>query len=93
MVLFVNGIPLAVIECKRPDRAEGPLPQAISQHIRNQADDYIPRLFMFAQLLVGVSKNEAAYGTTGTAAKFWSHWRELEGSREKDLDGGGRRRW
>ena len=87
VVLFVNGIPLAVIECKQPVLGgKDLLPQAVSQHIRNQGDDYIPRLFTFAQLLVGLSKNEASYGTTGTAAKFWSHWRELEGSREKDLE-------
>ena len=38
IVLFVNGIPFAVIECKRPDLGPGkdPLAQAISQHIRNQ---------------------------------------------------------
>ena len=87
IVLFVNGIPLGVIECKQPVQGgKDSLPQAISQQIRNQSDDYIPRLFVFAQLLVGLSKNEAAYGTTGTAAKFWSHWRELDGSREKDLE-------
>jgi hypothetical protein len=37
IVLFVNGIPFAVIECKRPD-IKGPLEQAISQNIRNQRD-------------------------------------------------------
>jgi type I restriction enzyme, R subunit len=84
IVLFVNGIPLSIIECKRPD-IKASLEQAISQNIRNQADDYIPKLFTFAQLLIAVSKNEAAYGTTGTAAKFWSQWRELEESKEKDI--------
>jgi type I restriction enzyme, R subunit len=77
IVLFVNGIPLAVIECKRPD-LKGPLEQAISQNIRNQSEDYIPRLFVFAQLLLAVTKNESAYGTAGTGAKFWSRWRELQ---------------
>jgi len=83
LVLFVNGIPFAVIECKRPD-IKGPLEQAVSQNIRNQGEDYIPRLFTFAQLLVGVTKNEAAYGTTGTRAKFWSQWRELRDGRPAD---------
>ena len=83
LVLFVNGIPLAVIECKRPD-LKAPLEQAISQNIRNQADDYIPRLFTFAQLLMGVTKNEAAYGTTGAGAKFWLRWRELKGNHEAE---------
>ncbi len=84
IVLFVNGIPLSVIECKQPGIKE-PLAQAISQHIRNQGEDYIPKLFVFTQMLLALTKNEAAYATTGTAAKFWGRWRELEGSKEIDL--------
>lgn len=75
VVLFVNGIPLAVIECKRPDLKD-PIGQAISQQIRNQQRDQIPRLFHYAQLLLAVSKNEAKYGTVGTPAKFWAVWKE-----------------
>jgi len=75
IVLFVNGIPLVVIECKRPDLKD-PIGQAISQHIRNQQRDQIPRLFFYAQLLLAVSKNEAKYATVGTPAKFWSVWKE-----------------
>jgi type I restriction enzyme, R subunit len=75
LVLFVNGIPLAVIECKRPD-LKGAIEEAISQNLRNQRDDEIPQLFLYSQLLLAVSKNEAKYGTTGTALKFWSVWKE-----------------
>ncbi|MDE0331959.1 MAG: HsdR family type I site-specific deoxyribonuclease [Nitrospinae bacterium] len=75
IVLFVNGIPLVVIECKRPDKKD-PIGQAISQHIRNQQQDQIPRLFFYAQLLLAISKNEAKYATVGTPAKFWSVWKE-----------------
>jgi len=75
VVLFVNGIPLAVIECKRPDLKD-PIGQAISQQIRNQQRDQIPRLFHYAQLLLAVSKNEEKYGTVGTPAKFWAVWKE-----------------
>jgi uncharacterized protein YbgA (DUF1722 family) len=62
-----------------------PLEQAISQDIRNQADDYIPKLFVFSQLLLAISANDAAYATTGTAAAFWSKWRELEDGGTKDI--------
>jgi type I restriction enzyme R subunit len=75
IVLFVNGIPLANIECKRPDLKD-PIAEGISQHLRNQRDDEIPKLFLYAQLLLALSKNEAQYATTGTAAKFWAVWRE-----------------
>ena len=73
VVLFVNGIPFAVIECKSP-RVE--VAQAISQTIRNQRDEYIPRLFTYVQTVLAVNKNEARYATTGTPAKFWSKWKE-----------------
>lgn len=75
IVLFVNGIPFVIIECKRPDEKDS-LKVAISQHLRNQDKDHIPRLFTFAQVLLGINKNEAAYATTGTSARFWSGWRE-----------------
>ena len=73
IVLFVNGIPFAVIECKSP-KVE--VAQAISQTIRNQRDEYIPRLFTYVQMVLGLNKNEARYATTGTPAKFWSKWKE-----------------
>ena len=73
IVLFVNGIPFAVIECKSPKVEVG---QAISQTIRNQRDEYIPRLFSYAQMVLATNKNEARYATIGTPAKFWSKWKE-----------------
>ena len=73
IVLFVNGIPFVVIECKSP---QVEVEQAISQTIRNQRDEYIPRLFVYAQLLLAVNKNAARYATTGTPARFWSKWKE-----------------
>lgn len=79
IVLFVNGIPLVVIECKRPD-IKAPIEEAISQMIRNQRDDETPKLFLYSQLLLAVTKNQAMYGTTGTPAKFWAAWKEREAS-------------
>ena len=84
IVLFVNGIPLIVIECKRPDLKES-LQEAISQHLRNQRDDEIPGLFIYSQILLAVTKNEAQYGTTGTQKKFWSTWREKPDKQLKEL--------
>jgi len=75
IVLFVNGIPFVVIECKKPEEKNS-IAQAISQHIRNQKDDGITRLFVYSQLLLAINKNEAKYGTTGTPYKFWSVWKE-----------------
>ena len=73
VVLFVNGIPLVVMECKRPGVGVG---EAVSQMLRNQGAGEIPRLFIYSQVLMAVSANQALYGTTGTAEKFWAMWRE-----------------
>ncbi len=68
LVLFVNGIPFGVIECKSPDLKD-PITQAISQQIRNQKEDEIPALFQYAQPSTGVSGNEAKYATVGTTGQ------------------------
>lgn len=73
IVLFVNGIPFCVVECKAP---QVEVEQAVSQSIRNQNDDYIPKLFIYSQMVLALNKNSAMYATTGTAAKFWSIWKE-----------------
>jgi len=82
IVLFVNGIPLVVIECKRPDlettSGEKAVAEAISQMLRNQGEGEIPDLFVFSQLLIAISRNDALYATTATPKKFWSLWREKE---------------
>lgn len=75
IVTFVNGIPFCVIECKRPDMKK-PLEQAVSQHLRNQQEDGIRCLYVYAQVLISVATNQASYGTNGTEEKFWSKWEE-----------------
>jgi type I restriction enzyme, R subunit len=73
LVLFVNGIPLATIECKAPSET---LEQGISQTIRNQTEEFIPALFHHVQLVLATNRNSARYATVGTGAKFWSAWKE-----------------
>lgn len=81
MVCYVNGLPLVVIEAKRPasgHAGKAMVTEGISQHLRNQRQDEIPQLFAYAQLLLSISQTDGRYGTTHTAAKFWSRWREEE---------------
>lgn len=75
IVLFINGIPFAVIECKAPHI---PVEEAVGQMIRNQQAAYIPHLFKFAQLVVAANKNAVKYATAGTPKKFWSVWKEQD---------------
>ncbi len=84
IVLFVNGIPLAVIECKAPNVE---VDQAVSQNIRNQEENYIPRLFIYAQLVMAVNKNAALYATAGSSKEHWGRWQEME-DREDAVDTG-----
>lgn len=73
IVLFINGIPFAVIECKAPHIS---VEQAISQHQRNQKNEYIPQLYKFAQIVLATNKNTVKYATTNTPKKFWNVWKE-----------------
>ncbi|EKE02609.1 MAG: hypothetical protein ACD_20C00357G0032 [uncultured bacterium] len=83
IVLFVNGIPFVVIECKRHD-IKDPTGEAVSQHIRNQKEDEIPKFFIYPQLLIALNKEtniinqemRPKYGTVGTPKKFWAVWKE-----------------
>jgi len=84
IVLFVNGIPLVVIECKRPDLRDAAA-EGISQHLRNQRSDEIPELFTYSQLLLSVCQNKALYGTTGTPSKFWAGWKEENKDSQEEI--------
>ncbi len=75
LVLFVNGLPLVVIECKKPGRDRA-LEITIGQQLRNQHPDGIPELFRFAQVLLALATNEARYATVATKREYWFEWRE-----------------
>ena len=79
IVCFVNGLPLVVIEAKRPDsnkEGKSTNAEAISQHIRNQGQVEIPHLYAYSQLLLAVNGYEGLYATCGTPEKFWAKWKE-----------------
>ena len=76
IVLFVNGIPLVVIECKRPD-VKGALDQAVSQHLRNQKDDGIRALYLYSALLLSIGNSYGKYATTGGSDNSWGKWKEV----------------
>lgn len=75
IVLFINGIPFAVIECKAPQVS---VEQAVEQNVRNQQKECIPQLYQFAQIVIATNKNTVKYATAGTAKKFWNVWKEQD---------------
>jgi len=82
IVCFVNGIPFVVIENKKSGVS---IQDALMQFNRNWGPEYCPRLFAYAQLLIGASTNDMKYGVTGSPAKFFTAWKE-KGTTEADLE-------
>jgi len=80
LVVFVNGIPIGVIECKSPTIRD-PLAEGIKQMTRYQelTDGFrhlgAPRLFHTAQILVSTCGEAAKFATTGTPSRFWGYWK------------------
>jgi len=79
IVVFVNGIPFAIVENKK---SSVEVKEAVNQHLRNQQIDYCPKLYTYPQLLVGTNGKELSYGTTGTPFKFYATWKEKDTSLE-----------
>ncbi len=77
IVIFINGIPVGVIELKKSSIG---IKEGISQQIRNQRNDEIPHLFKYVQIVAAGNPHSAKYATAGTPEKFWAVWKE-----EKDI--------
>jgi len=81
VMLFVNGIPIAIVECKSPTLGEGWKAEAIDQFSRYQEleDRYrelgAPKLFETMQLLVATCGQAASYGTVTTPHRFFAEWK------------------
>ncbi|WP_435244456.1 type I restriction endonuclease subunit R [Streptomyces sioyaensis] len=82
VVLFVNGIPLVVIECKKPTFHGGSMAQAIEQLRRyaNQRGATMPegneKLFHTTQLTVATCGNQALLGTFTSGPGHYAVWRD-----------------
>lgn len=81
IVLLVNGIPLAVIECKSPIIVN-PVGKGVEQILRYQEleDRFegqgVPKLFETVQVVATLCREKACYATVGTPPKFWSDWKK-----------------
>ena len=85
IVLFINGIPVGVVECKSPDTSE-PIPTAVDQLRRysNQRraagevdeDEGAESLFYTNQFLVATSYDEARVGTIGADTEHFAEWKD-----------------
>ena len=73
IVIFVNGIPLVVIECKSPVARETGVMDALDQLVRYQKE--IPALFRTNQILIGVNLFGAQYGVVGAKQENFHEWK------------------
>ena len=94
LVLLVNGIPLAVVECKSPLCPE-PMPEAVDQLRRYSNQRFAAgevadnegneTLFHTNQLLIASSFDEARLGSIGGELDHYAAWKTVVPAREADV--------
>lgn len=75
LIIFVNGLPLVVIECKSPMVAiEEQIGKAVKQLRRYQED--CEHLFYYNQFMIATSNDRAKAGTIGANVKHFGEWKD-----------------
>jgi type I restriction enzyme R subunit len=99
IVLFVNGIPLVIIECKSPSLAEAddvgfwkPIEAGINQLLRYsnmreevELEEGVEQLFHWNQLMVSTCYYESRVGAYGASYKNYSQWKDTTPFLEEDV--------
>ncbi|BCG63389.1 MAG: type I restriction enzyme, R subunit [Methyloprofundus sp.] len=81
IILFVNGLPLAVIECKSP-YITNPMESGIEQLMRyaNQRqpieDEGAEKLFWYNQMMVSTFRDKARVGTISSRMEHYLEWKD-----------------
>ncbi|MBV3430774.1 HsdR family type I site-specific deoxyribonuclease [Prevotella copri] len=84
LVIYVNGIALAVIELKR---SKVSVHDGIRQTIGNQQENFIRPFFSTVQLLFAGNDSQGLYyGVIDTPEKFWLRWKKPDASIPNELD-------
>lgn len=84
LVIYVNGIALAVMELKR---SKVNVHDGIRQTIGNQQENFIRPFFSTVQLLFAGNDSQGLYyGVIDTPEKFWLRWKEPDASIPNELD-------
>ena len=93
IVLFLNGLPVVVIECKSP-KVKDPIPEAINQLLRYseqrgaKGEGSAP-LFYFNQFLITTCRQQAKFGTITThSEKHFYRWADPFPRSVNDLEHG-----
>lgn len=78
IVLFVNGLPLGIMELKNPADEKATITQAYRQLLTYQAE--IPSLFTYNEMLFISDGNEAQAGCLGAGREWFKPWRTIDGT-------------
>ena len=79
IVLFLNGLPVAVVECKSP-KVKEPIAEAIEQILRYSEQrgakgEGSPALFYYNQIVIATCRQEAKFGTISSRnEKHFFRW-------------------
>lgn len=90
IVCFVNGLPLAVIECKSPYIADA-LGEGINQlrryaNLRDaETEEGAQKLFWYNQLMVSTCRDQARVGTISSTAQYYSAWKDAYPFTDADI--------
>ncbi len=93
IVLFLNGLPVVVIECKSP-KVKDAIPEAIDQLLRYSEQRGAKRegnapLFYYNQFVVATCRQEAKFGTITThTEKYFYRWADPYPRTVDELDHG-----
>lgn len=93
IVCFVNGIPLAVIECKSP-YISSPMQEGINQlrryaNLRSpETEEGAQRLFWYNQLMVSTCRDQARVGTISSTDQHYGDWKDAYPLTDIDLVSG-----
>ena len=84
VVLFVNGLPLGVLELKNPADEEAGIREAWQQLQTYKAE--LPSLFSMNELLVASDGTEARLGTLTAGREWFKPWRTVTGEGLEEVD-------
>ena len=92
IILFVNGLPLAVIECKSP-YITNPMESGIDQLMRyanrrnTQDNEGAEKLFHYNQFMVSTHRDKARVGTITSRIEHFLEWKDPYPLKKTDLGG------
>ena len=90
ILLFVNGLPLGVVECKSPFVTD-PMAEGINQlrryaNLRNPSDtEGCEKLFHYNQVMVSTHRDGARVGTISSPVEYYLEWKDPYPTDAKEL--------